>query len=260
MYSVTAALETVYSWLTFRFLKAGLGMSCFLGFLMHSHAQDISIQQIELDGSTITFSYSLNDTSRGRTYVVGLYSSRDNFTNALQRTAGDVGIGVTPGSKKIVWNVGEEFGETFEGTVSFEIRSKVYVPFIRLQDFDKVEKRRRGVPLEVTWTGGRPQNILRFDLLQGDRRIATYTNIANSGHYTLTIPTSVRQGLEYRFKIYDPKNPDEVVFSKPFVVTRRFPLLYIAAPAVVLGTAAYLLFDSDPESDEVAPIPAAPGK
>jgi hypothetical protein len=262
MKSLTAALCIVCSWLLFRSYKTGLVLFCFLTGIVHSIAQDISIQQIELEGRTITFTYSLIDTSRGRTYVVGLYSSQDNFTNALQKTTGDVGIGITPGNKKIIWNAGEEFGNTFQGTLAFEIRSKVYVPFIRLQDFDKVQKRRRGVPFEITWTGGRPQNILRFDLLQGDQRITTFTNIANSGHCTLTIPTKVRHGENYRFKIYDPKSTDDIVYGTPFIVKRRIPLVLKVVPAAILAAAGYLVWDnsSDSEKDEIPGFPATPGK
>jgi hypothetical protein len=240
--------------------KTGFFICCAVATAVSSFAQDISIQQIEFEGQTITFSYSLSDTTRGRTYAVNLFSSKDNFTNPLQKVSGDIGIDIVPGIKKIVWNAGEEFGATFQGAVSFEIRSKVYVPFIRLQGFEKTQK--RGVPFDVTWTGGRPHNILRFDLLQGDERIATFSNIANSGHCTLTIPSNVRFGENYRFRIYDPKNGEDVVYSSHFTVTRRIPLLFKVLPGALLAGAGYLIWNSasGSDEDEIPEFPATPPK
>src|SRR5258706_2972518 len=150
--------------------------------------QEISIKNIELDCDHVFIYYSLIDSTLGRKYTVNLYSSKDNFASALQKVSSDIGIEIQPGNdKKINWNAKEEFGRDFEGKISFEIRSKVYVPFLALKEFN-FKKLRRGNAYEITWSGGRPQNILNFDLYQGEKRVASFSNIANIGHYTLVVP------------------------------------------------------------------------
>lgn len=223
-------------------------------------AQETSLQRIELNGELVTIFYSLNDTTQGRTYIVSLYSSKDNFASPLQKVTGDVGIEITPGNKKIVWNAKEEFGGAFEDKIAFEIRSKVYVPFIKLQNFDKAQKRKRGRPIELIWTGGRAQNILRIDLLKGNIRLATFPNIANSGHCSVTLPSKVKYGDGYRLKIYDPKNIDEIVYTQTFRISRRIPLGLKVASGVILGLAVQTLLtnSSNPHKDDIPYFPGTP--
>jgi hypothetical protein len=256
------ALQCVCFWLQIGISKTGFCLFCVLFILQDVFAQETSLQQIELEGQLISIHYSLNDTTRGRTYVVNLYSSKDNFTSPLRRAVGDVGIEITPGNKKIVLNAREEFGDAFEGKIAFEIRSKVYIPFIKLQSFDKVPRRKRGRPFELLWTGGRPQNILRIDLLKGQTKAASFSNIANSGHAVVTIPPNVKYGEGYRLKIYDPKSIDEIVYSQTFTITRKIPLALKIASVVLVGVAgcSLLINSSNSHSDDIAYFPSAPNK
>src|SRR5258708_12423407 len=153
----------VYSWLI-----SVIGALCkrdaiffFIGVtFIRLSGQEISIKQIELEGNHVFIYYSLVDSTPGRSYIVNLYISKDNFIHSLQKVTGDIGIEIAPGNnKKISWNANEELGHDFEGKISFEIRSKIYLPFLDLKDFN-YKKLKRGTVYEITWTGGRPQNIL----------------------------------------------------------------------------------------------------
>ena len=163
-------------------------------------AQDIVVKRIELENEKVILFYELQDTTRSRYYTVNLYSSRDNFLNPLQKLKGDFGLEVVPGrDRKIEFNAKEEFGDSFEGKVGFELRAKVYIPFIRLEDFN--HKYKRGKPVEIHWSGGRPQNVLNFDLYRGTDKITSFTNIPNGGKYNLVFPTDIKPSGDYRFRI-----------------------------------------------------------
>ncbi len=202
--------------------------------------QNFSIRRVEVAGDKVNLYYDLVDTIASRSYTVSVFSSRDNFLTPLQKVTGDLGLEVRPGAhKKIIWNVKEELGADFEGKVSLEVRGRLYIPFVRLDGLNKTFKRLR--PTEITWTGGTQQNILNFDLYKGDDKITSFPNIANVGHYTMTIPTTVKPGKGYKFKITDSRNKDQIVFSAPFAVTRKVPLLLKAGPVALAGAGIYLL-------------------
>jgi len=90
------------------------------------------------------------------------------------------------------------------------VRGRLYIPFIRLDGLNATF--RRLVPIEITWTGGTEQNILNFDLYKGDEKIMSFPHIANVGHYKLTIPSSVKPGKNYKLRITDYRNKDQIVF------------------------------------------------
>lgn len=206
--------------------------------------QKFSIKRLEVVGDKINLYYDLVDTIASRSYTITLLSSRDNFISPLQKMDGDIGLEVKPGlNKKIVWNAKEELGADFQGNVGLEVRGSLYIPFVRLDGLNKTFKRLR--PTEITWTGGTQQNILNFDLYTGDEKITSFPNIANVGHYTLTIPMTVKPGKDYQFKITDSRNKDQVVFSPPFTVKRKIPLWMKAVPVILIGAAVYLAVSGD---------------
>lgn len=219
-------------------------------------SQQFTIKRVEVAGDKINIYYDLLDDIQQRAYTIALYSSRDNFISTLEKVTGDIGLEVKPGgNRKIVWNAKEELGADFEGKIGLEVRGRVYIPFVRLDGLNKSFKRDR--PYEITWTGGTQQNILNFDLYKGDNKVTTFPNIANVGHYTLTMPTSVKPGKGYKFKITDTRNKDQIVYSVPFSVNRKIPLLFKAVPIAALGGVIYLLTSGDKGPQEI-PSPPEP--
>lgn len=228
------------------------------------NAQEFAIKTVELTNDQVLLYYDLTDTTKNRTYSVFVYSSRDNFLSPLAKIAGDAGIEVKPGlNRKIAWNMREELGNAFDGEVELEIRGRMYVPFIRFVGFEDVEVRKRKTPFIVKWSGGTRQNILNFQLYKkasgGDKLVYTFPNAPNENEYKLELPTSVRPGKDYYFRISDSKNKDQVVLTPDFIVKRKVPLLLKVLPIAVVGYAAYfLLSKADDGPKELEPAPGTP--
>ena len=225
---------------------------------MSSLAQEFSIKQVEMQGDQLALHYDLIDTVKNHTYSIYVYSSKDNFLNALEKISGDAGLEVKPGrNRKIVWNAKEELGATFAGEVELEIRGRVYIPFIRFEGFQDVEVRKRGVPFLVKWSGGTRQNILNFQLYQDGKLRHTFPNAPNNAEQKITIPTTVKPGNGYYFRISDTKNKDQVVITPSFEVKRKYPLALKAVPILLIGGAIYFLFP-DPLPDPIEGPPGTP--
>jgi hypothetical protein len=205
-------------------------------------AQQLQVNRVELNGDNVILHYVLLDTVPGRSFTVNLYASRDNYINPLENLTGDYGPEIKPGiGKKVIWNAKQELGATFDGKVSVEIRARVYVPFIVFDNFDKIK---RGKPKEITWRGGSRQNTLNFELYnKRDEKVTTViANInAAAGNTSLSIPSDVKAGKGYRFKIVDSKNKDQVIYSSRFAIKRKVPLLVLALPVVAGGAAVVML-------------------
>ena len=224
--------------------------------------QDLSIKKIEIDGERVYATYDLIDSTLERTYTINLYSSRDNFITPLKNVKGALGLEVPPGTNKVIeWNAREELGADFNDKVSLELRAKVYVPFIRLDEFPENKKFVRGRTYEILWRGGRPQNVLNFDLYKGETKVHTFSNIANEGKYTLIFPMRTRPGKDYHFRISDNKNRDEVVNTGNFRIAPKIPLAYKFIPVVGLGAVIYFWTINQKDCDGCLPdFPGAPKK
>lgn len=227
------------------------------------YAQDFRIKEVELAGDQLYIFYDLIDTTKNRLYSIHLYSSRDNYITPLTKIQGDVTQGsvlaIEPGSnKKIIWNAKEELGATFEGSVGVEVRGRVYVPFVRLKEFENFKSIKRGVPFPVTWSGGQARNLITFDLYQGDTRTNWSKPVTNSGSSEFVITNDIKPGKNYRFRISDSKNKEDVVYSSTFVVKRKVPLIYKVIPIAVIGGVIYYL-QTDETNNEIPGAPCPDG-
>jgi len=216
--------------------------------------QELNIKRIELEQSKVFLIYDLQDTTKNRHYTVNLYSSHDNFISPLQKLRGDFGLEVTPGNnRKIEVNLKEEFGLEFEGKLAFELRARVYLPFIRMDGFNEFKKFKRGKLYEIHWSGGRPQNVLNFELFRKDQKTHMFSGIPNGGKYNLVFPMDTKPGKNYRFRISDTKNKDEVVNTEEFTISRKTPLLMKAVPVLGVGALLYILFQPKEECEGCLP-------
>lgn len=121
-----------------------------------------------------------------------------------------------------------------------EIRGRIYIPFVRLNG---------------SYQTNTEQNILNFDLYRDEQKITSFPNIANVGHHAFTLPTSVKPGKGYSFRIIDTKNRDQIVNTKSFVVKRKVPLLLKVVPFVAIGVVIATL--PKPTLDDTS-VPKAP--
>jgi hypothetical protein len=220
-----------------------------------SSAQTFTIRRVELADQKVIVHYDLTDEVSGRSYTLSVFGSHDNYLNPLQKLTGDVGLEIKPGlNRKITWDAKSELGEDFTGAVALEVRGKLYIPFVRFSGFEDYKTLKRGKPYQLTWSGGTQQNILNFDVYKGEKKVATFANIANVGNYKMTLPKDAKPGKDYRLKISDTKNKDEVVYTGNFAVKRKTPLLLKILPVIGLAYVATLIGDVDGKEDIPDPI------
>jgi hypothetical protein len=223
-------------------------------------AQTLEIKSVEYLNNKVILHFDLLDSLEGRSYSVRMYSSVDGFLNPLEKASGDIGLEVKSGkNKSITWAVAEEFAPTFSDKVSLELRGRLFIPFIQTEGINnyKVFKRKR--KYELTWSGGTPQNILNFDLMRGDKKVTTFPNLSNVGHHTFEFPSHIKPGKNYRFRISDAKNKEDVVFTSKFKIKRKVPLLLKVLPLAVVGYGVYsLVGQSTPGESEILDPPNNP--
>lgn len=225
-------------------------------------AQTLIIKKVELAGEKVIVHYELDDGNPNNEYLITLYSSKDNFATALTKVSGDVGMEVKPGTDKtIVWNIIQEYGG-YKGKLALEVKGKVYVPFVRLQPLDTKKTYARGKSHAIKWKPG-TSNPINIELYNGGERITGEINHPNNGSFNLFIPKHAKPGKEYRLKISDPRNSEEVIYSSYFKVGPKVPLWMKVAPVVVVGVVVgILLGGGDPPDDNTdepgSQLPAAP--
>lgn len=197
-------------------------------------AQKATIKRVDLAGDKIIVFYDLEDSNASNEYSLSLYSSRDNFSASLKNVKGDIGSEVKPGTnKKVEWNIREEIGN-YKGNISLELRGKVYLPFVRIQNFDTKKSYKRGKSYDINWKPGNA-NPVHIELLKGNARIQGDLNNPNNGQYLLSLPSKATPGKDYRLRITDSKNSSEVIYTDYFKVKPKVPFLLKALPVVAVG-------------------------
>ncbi|MBS1506790.1 MAG: hypothetical protein JSS79_09095 [Bacteroidetes bacterium] len=233
--------------------------------LFEANSQSVIIKNVELSGDKIVVHYSLENSNQNAGFLLNLYESKDNFMSPLTKVSGDVGPEVKPGpDKTIVWKVIDEYGN-YKGKLSLEIRGKVYVPFVKLQNFDVASSYKRGKSYDVLWKPGNNDPI-NIELFKGNQRVQGSMNQANNGAYSLNIPSDMKSGKDYHLKISSVKNSDEVVITPDFKVKPKLPLLVKALPILAIGGAVVALGGGSKKdtggggsSGGDIPLPALPG-
>lgn len=223
-----------------------------------ARCQSLIIKSIEIKANRFVIYYSLQDSIPGNSYTIRAFSSADGFITPLQKTVGDVGLDIKPGAnKRVEWPFQEELPASFEGKLAIELRARIFTPFIKTESINQYKLFKRARNYNLTWSGGSSHNVLTFDLYRGDRKVFSFPNIGNSGHHTFNFPSHLRPANNYRFRISDSKNADEVVYTTEFKIKRRVPLILKSAAALGVGASIYLLLMNDPD-DSVPDLPGAP--
>lgn len=210
-----------------------------------SSAQTVTIKKIELAGEKVIVHYDLDDNNPNNEYQISLYASKDKYSAPLTKVKGDVGAEVKPGAdRKIEWNLIQEY-ENYKGKLSLEIRGKVFVPFVKLREFDTKKTYKRGKNYDIAWRPGNT-NPIHIELLKGSQKVSGELNHPNNGKSTLSIGPKVKPGKDYRLKITDSKKPDEIIYSDYFKVAPKVPFILKLIPALaVAGGLAFLAGSGD---------------
>jgi hypothetical protein len=197
-------------------------------------AQKVAVKKVELTGQKVIVHYDLEDSNPNNEYQIFLYSSQNNFSTALTRVKGDVGSEVKAGiNRKIEWSITEELGP-YKGKLSLEVRGKVYAPFVKFQNFNLDKKYKRGKTYPVSWKAG-SSNPIHIELYKGSQRVIGELNHPNNGSFSLSVPSSAKSGKDYRLKVTDSRNSDEVIYSGYFRVAPKIPLLLKVVPLLAAG-------------------------
>lgn len=232
--------------------------SAFLAFSTSAFSQVVTVQKVELAGDKVIVHYDLEDNNPNNEYQLNLFASRDNFSTPLTKVTGDVGSEVKPGTgRKMEWDIVKEYGN-YKGLLSLEIRGKVFLPFVKLQGFDTKKSYKKGKSYNINWKSG-SANPVNIELYKGGERIGGDVNHPNNGNYTLFIPKGAAKGSDYRLKLSDARNTDDVIYTGFFKVVPKIPLLLKLAPLVVAGgVAAVLAGGGDPAVDDKLPEAPTP--
>jgi hypothetical protein len=225
-------------------------------------SQSMEIDFIEFVGRNVVVHYNLDDgANSSRQFLVQLYSSQDNFTTALTRVTGDFGTEVSAGfDKKIVWDVTKELG-AFRGDIALELRGRVYVPFVKIKDIDEGQVFKHGRNYPLNWTSGNLSGQVNIELFNSaGERMWGENNVANVGKFDWYLPGNIKKGSDYRLKFTNTKDRNDVVFSQPFVIKPKIPLLLkVGAAAVLFGAGGVLINKKSAESAaKPYPAPLAP--
>lgn len=197
-------------------------------------AQSVVIKKVELAGENVIVHYDLDDSNPNNEYLINLYSSKDNYAAPLTKVTGDVGMEVKPGfNKKITWKIRDEYGG-YKGKIALEIRGKVYIPFAKLQGFDTHKTYKKGSTIDLRWKASAP-NPINIELYKGGERVAGDMNVPNNGSHLLFIPKHVSNGKDYRLKITDSRNPEEVIYTDYFKVAPKIPMIAKIGAGVVVA-------------------------
>lgn len=221
-------------------------LSGLLLLLIHvGYAQKVEINNIRINGGLLEINYDLVDDRLDRTYAISLYTSKDNFIQPMELVNGEIGIDIPPGNNKVLtWNAKEELGEDFKGGISLELKGNYYVPFISLEGIEEGREFKRGEAYDIVWSGGRGDNILNFELYKGENLISSFEKRPNTGKTSLDFPAMVKPGDDYRLKVSDTKNRDDVIFTDEFTIKRKFPLSLQVAAGAVVGAGLVVLIQS----------------
>ncbi|MFK7952950.1 MAG: hypothetical protein AB8B73_08900 [Ekhidna sp.] len=220
-----------------------LWVFCFIS--AYVNAQEIQITNIQKKGEDISVTYNLIDERIDRSYSIHLYTSQDNFIQPVKLVKGDVGVDISVGpNKTITWKAKEELGADFTGGMKLEIKGQIYVPFVELDGIEEDMIIKRGKPTDLVWFGGRGDNILSVELYRADQLVKSFEELPNTGSASLVIPTNVKPGDNYMYRISDSRNRDEVVFSNKFIVQRKIPLIPKIAGGTFISIAGYFLIKS----------------
>ncbi|MEO9482540.1 MAG: Ser-Thr-rich GPI-anchored membrane family protein [Ekhidna sp.] len=245
--------------ISFQPLKRGLFPLFMMALLSSAFSQDLTINSVSIKGNDVIIHYDLLDDDLSRKYTLWLYSSVDNYVQPLTKVEGDIGIDLAVGGNKLlIWHAKEELGEEFKGDVALEIKGKRYIPFVTLNNFEDINSMKRGRPYNITWTAGRGSSVLTFDLFNNkDEIVHTYTNIANVGEYQLELPGDIKPGKDYRFRITDQRNKEDVVHTPVFTVKRKVPLYAKVALFGLVGSGILILGQqgSGPANGEIPLLP-----
>jgi hypothetical protein len=224
----------------FKMTKLLFGLFC-LATSFPLAAQTIEFDWVQISGNDIIVHYSIDDQNPLHAYTVNLFSSHDNFAAPLLKLSGDHGNEVKAGKgRQIHWHITEELGK-FSGGIELEVRARMYVPFMKMTEFKSKAKYKRGKNYPLVWRSGNPGGQVDIELYNGNSRIHSDRNVANSGKFDWQIPSNAKPGSGYKLKFTNVKSREETFFTEPFKIVNKIPLVAKVAAGALIGVGVFIL-------------------
>lgn len=213
-------------------------------------SQNFTIKRIEQAPEHFIIYYDLESNEGSNACQVQVFSSVDNFLKPLEKVTGDVGISVKPGvNRRIIWDIKSEYGTKFKGEVQLEIRGKIYVPFIVMNNLEENKVIKRAKKTTFTWTGDINNKPLVFSLYKDNELISERSEIPNIGSAVIILPHSVKPGHGYYFVITETGNSEHSIRTNEFIIKKKIPAVIKVIPvAIVAGVVIILLPDKEPDT------------
>jgi hypothetical protein len=188
------------------------------------------------DGKVIV-SYDVVGSKSNQTYYLDLYSSHNNFSAPLKQVSGDVGKNIRAGTgKRISWDAAAELIE-HSGELTFKVKGEMIPLPLSFKTPNVGDQVRRGKSVAITWEGGKPDQMITFELYKGSDKVMNIGDSKNTGQFAWLIPKDFSKGT-YSIKL---RSGDEVRQSGFFNVKPKVPLLVKLLPLLAAGGAAALL-------------------
>ena len=225
-----------------------------------SIAQSVLNVHAETRGNLVYISYELKGSLPGQLFRVAVFSSHNNMQEPLQYVRGDVGEGVSAGSRLIEWGAAKELSR-FTGELTFKVQATLtFSPFALKTPREGGTVYRRGRTYQFQWAGGLDNEQLKLELYRDSLPNTVITRTLNSGKYAWEIPVDVQPGNNYRLKVSSLNDPNNYRFSSFFTIKRKIPTAFKIVPLGVAAATGVLLIPSRQAgpSGEEEDLPGSP--
>jgi len=235
----------------------------FIGVFLVSTAFGQTFRNIRVlkEEEKIVIIYDLINVEQGSKVIVKIFSSHDNFTNALTSVIGDVGE-VLPGpNRRIEWS-NENIPKNYSGELTFQFKGEVIHGWTFLNPGNGVL--RRGKKYTLKWEGGQVSDTVSLKFIlpgqqiaeihsakSSNQQIIDISTTKNTGSFKWRVPKNLKTGLGYTLRISKGKD----VFEQQITIKRKVPIGLIAIP--VAGAVIVLLISGN-ESGGDESLPDAP--
>jgi hypothetical protein len=226
-----------------------------------SMAQSVLNVRAEAKGNLVYIAYDLKGSLPGQLFRVTVFSSHNNMQEPLQYVRGDVGEGVSAGSRQIEWGAAKELSR-FTGELTFRVQAVLtFSPFALKTPREAGTVYRRGRTYSFQWAGGLANEQLKLELYRDSLPNAVITRTLNTGKYAWEIPVNVQPGDNYRLKVSSLGDPNNYRFSPFFTIKRKIPTVLKIVPLGVAAATGVLLIPARQSGppEEQQELPEAQG-
>ena len=130
------------------------------------------------------------------------------------------------------------------------------MPFVKITDIDEGHVFKCGKNYPLSWTSGNLSGHVNIELFSAaGERLWGENNVSNVGKFDWFLLASIKKGSDYILKFTNSRDRNDVVYSSPFFVKPKIPLLVKIASIVVVAAAVEIVVASNGNSTADAAKP-----